>query len=78
MPPSDHHVRLFRNGRHQAVRIPREWELPGDVAVLRKDCRRLILEPVDRPALLTLLASWQAEAETFDPILDLPPDPIEL
>lgn len=25
----DRHVKLFRNGRNQAVRIPREFELPG-------------------------------------------------
>ncbi|MEX2281730.1 MAG: AbrB/MazE/SpoVT family DNA-binding domain-containing protein, partial [Gemmatimonadota bacterium] len=25
-------VRLFRNGRNQAIRIPREFELPGDEA----------------------------------------------
>ena len=26
------HVRLFRNGRNQAVRIPVEFELPEDMA----------------------------------------------
>ncbi len=26
-------VRLFRNGRNQAVRIPREFELPGSEAL---------------------------------------------
>ena len=25
----ERHVKLFRNGRNQAVRIPREFELPG-------------------------------------------------
>ncbi len=34
-------VRLFRNGRNQAVRIPREFELPGDDAVMRKEGERL-------------------------------------
>jgi len=28
------HVRLFRNGRNQAVRIPVEFELPGDEAIM--------------------------------------------
>ena len=50
---STRHVRLFRNGRNQAVRIPREFELPGDEAILRKDkSGRLILEPVQRPHAL--------------------------
>jgi len=52
-------VRLFKNGRSQAVRIPREFELPGNEAILRRDERgRLILEPMPRPRLLDLLASW--------------------
>ena len=29
-------VKLFRNGRNQAVRIPREFELPGREAVMRE------------------------------------------
>jgi antitoxin VapB len=36
-------VRLIRNGRNQAVRIPREYETPGEEAVLRRDGDRLIL-----------------------------------
>ena len=32
------HARLFRNGRNQAVRIPREFELEADeVIVYRED-----------------------------------------
>ena len=50
-------VRLFRNGRNQAVRIPREFELPGREATLRKVGDRLILEPVRRKSLLQVLAT---------------------
>lgn len=39
-------VKLFRNGRNQAVRIPREFELSGDEAILRREGERLIIEPV--------------------------------
>jgi antitoxin VapB len=39
------YVRLFKVGRDLAVRIPREFELPGDTAMMRKGSR-LILEPV--------------------------------
>jgi len=31
------HVKLFRNGRGQAVRIPVEFELPGDEAIMHRD-----------------------------------------
>ena len=37
-------VKLFRNGRNQAVRIPREFELPGQDAVMRKEGDRLVIE----------------------------------
>lgn len=38
-------VSLFRNGRNQAVRIPVEFELPGDEATIRKEGNLLIIEP---------------------------------
>ena len=31
------HVRLFRNGRNQALRIPREFEFDADEATVRKE-----------------------------------------
>jgi virulence-associated protein VagC len=37
MTQTERHVRLFRNGRNQALRIPREFELEGDEAIIRKD-----------------------------------------
>lgn len=46
MNDSERHVRLFRNGRNQAVRIPRDFELEGDEAILRKEGDRLIIEPI--------------------------------
>ena len=36
------HVRLFRNGRNQAVRIPVEFELPGSEAIMHRDGDRLV------------------------------------
>jgi antitoxin VapB len=50
-------VRLFRNNRSQAVRIPVDLELPGDRALIRKDGERLIIEPAPRPNLVDVLAS---------------------
>ena len=43
---SERHVSLFRNGRNQAVRIPREFELEGTEAIIRKEGARLIIEPI--------------------------------
>ena len=53
----ERHVKLFKNGRNQAVRIPREFELPGEEAIMRKDGDRLILEPAPAKSLLAVLAT---------------------
>ena len=43
-------VKLFKNGANQAVRIPKEFELPGTQAMMHREGNRLILELVpDRP-----------------------------
>jgi len=71
---SQRHVRLFRNGRNQALRIPRDFELEGDEAIVRKDGDRLIVEPLRKGRLLALLASLETLDETFpDPDPGLPP-----
>ena len=53
------HVRLFRNGRNQAVRIPVEFELPGDEAIMHREGDRLVIEPVRRRGLVALLKALQ-------------------
>ena len=54
------HVRLFRNGRNQAVRIPREFELEGDEAIMRREGDTLIIEPISKGGLLALLSRLKA------------------
>ena len=71
------HVKLFRNGRNQAVRIPREFELPGEDAVMRRDGARLILEPATTRTLVNLLDSWDDLDEEFPVIEDLPLEPVD-
>lgn len=73
------HVRLFRNGRNQAVRIPREFELPGDEAILRKEGSRLVLEPAPPSSLLALLATLKPLDEELPRVADAPPaDDVDL
>lgn len=66
-------VRLFRNGRNQAVRIPRDLELPGSEALLRKEGNRLIVEPMPRRSLLEVLSTWAPLDEEFPDIDGLEP-----
>lgn len=77
-PARERHVKLFKNGRNQGVRIPREFELPGDSAVMRKEGQRLIIEPVETKSLLALLATLEPIEDEFPAIADLPVDPVEL
>lgn len=74
----ERHVRLFRNGRNQAVRIPREFELPGEDAVMRKEGNRLIIEAAPPTSLLAVLASLPPLDEAFPPIDELPHDAVDL
>ncbi len=67
MTQSERHVRLFRNGRNQALRIPREFELQGSEAIIRKEGDRLIVEPIRKGRLLDLL-------DTLDPLDEAFPD----
>ena len=75
---SERHVKLFRSGRNQAVRIPREFELPGQDAIMRKDGERLIIEPCPPKPLLGLLATLSPLDEDFPPIADPHPEPAGL
>ncbi|MHB1175661.1 MAG: antitoxin [Sulfuriferula sp.] len=75
---TERHVRLFKNGRNQAIRIPREFELPGTEAIIRKEGDRLIIEPLTRRSLLGLLAGWEPMEENFPAVENLPAEPVEL
>jgi antitoxin VapB len=74
----ERHVKLFKNGRNQAVRIPREFELPGEDAIMRKDGDKLIIEAVPPRSLLALLATLETIEDDFPPILDGKPDEVEI
>ena len=80
MSKIERRVRLFRNGRNQALRIPREFELEGEEAILRKEGDRLIVEPVRKGKLLALLSTLEPLNESFPEVDDdlLPPDDVVL
>ena len=75
---AERHVKLFKNGRSQAVRIPREFELPGDEAVMRKEGERLIIEAAPPRSLRAILAELKPIREDFPPIDDPAPEPLDL
>jgi antitoxin VapB len=71
------HVKIFRNGRNQAVRIPREFELPGESALMRKEGDKLIIEPAPPKSLLEILARLTPIEEDFPAISDPIPDRVD-
>jgi antitoxin VapB len=71
MMSPERRVKLFKNGRNQAVRIPREFELPD--AIIRKEGEKLIIEPTPPQSLLALLVTLTPLDEDFPPIPDPAP-----
>lgn len=77
-------AKLFRNNRSQAVRIPVEFELPGDRVLIHREGSRLIIEPVTRPTnIVELLAEWRKETplgpeDQFPAIDDMPAQPEDM
>jgi len=53
---SSREAKLFRNNKSQAVRIPADFEMPGERVMIHREGDRLIIEPVRRKSLLDVLA----------------------
>jgi antitoxin VapB len=75
---AERHVKVFKNGRNRAVRIPREFEFASDEAIMRKEGDRLVIEPAPPKSLLAVLATLRPLEEDFSPIRDVPPEPVDL
>ena len=68
---SERRARLFRNGRSQAVRIPRELEFPGTEVIIHKEGDRLIIEPAPANShLLQVLSDLEPVTEAFPNVDD--------
>lgn len=75
---TERHVKIFRNGRNRAVRIPREFEFPGEDAIMRKEGKKLIIEPAPPKSLLAVLKTLEPLDEGLPLIDDSLPEPIDL
>jgi antitoxin VapB len=73
-----HRVRIFKNGRNQAIRIPRELELSTNEATIHREGNRLIIEPVERTSLLDVVAAWEPLDIEFPELTDEKPDSVKL
>jgi len=82
---AERHVRIFKNGRSRAVRIPKEFDFPGDEVVMRKEGNKLVIEPARNRAarLRALLEEWRKRGplppeEGFPEIERPPAEPFNL
>ena len=62
---------MFKNGRNQVLRIPKEFEPAGDEAIIRREGDKLIIEPICKDGLLSVLANLRPFEESF-PDIDEP------
>lgn len=72
---------LFRNGRSQALRIPREFEFAGTSVHIRQlPNGHLEISPLGETGLLAAFKDEPPlpEAEWMDPVPDLPAEPVDL
>ena len=63
--PHTREVRLFKNGRNQAIEIPVEFQLPRDTVLMHREGNRPVIEPIHKTGLLALLASLEPIDEEF-------------
>jgi antitoxin VapB len=59
-------AKLFQNGNSQAVRLPKEFRMPGDMVKISQRGKQIILEPLE--------TTWDALFEALD---DFPEDFME-
>ena len=53
-------AKLFQNGRSQAVRLPKEFRLPGKEVIISRQGNKIILEPIENS-----WGQWIASLEQF-------------
>jgi len=81
--PKERKVRVFKNGRSRAVRIPSEFDLKTDEVIIRQEKDGLItIHPVKARRSPRELVEWlRAQPlleEDFPEIEDFPPEPVDL
>jgi len=71
--PDVREVRLFKNRRNQALRIPIDFAFDADRVRIHREGQRLVIEPIHDNGLVALLNRWQPLAEDVPVIEDHAP-----
>ena len=78
------HVRIFKNGRSRAIRIPKDLDMFADEVAMHVEGERLIIERPTKKRDLREVIDWLrsqprlSEDEQFPEIEDFPPEPVDL
>ncbi len=62
-------AKLFMNGRSQAVRLPKEFRLPGEEVRIHREGRRIVLEPITdgwSEAFWSSFGAWDEDIPRLD------------
>lgn len=62
-------AKLFMHGRSQAVRLPKEFRLPGREVKVRRVGRAVLLEPIGEPFDM---AAWWAKLDEYRDVPFMP------
>jgi antitoxin VapB len=62
-------AKLFRNGRSQAVRLPKEFRFPGDRVRIRKTRNGVLLQPINFDT-----KAWFEELDRFNAVEPFMPE----
>jgi virulence-associated protein VagC len=74
-------AKLFRNGRSQAVRLPKEFRFEGQELSIRREGEAVILEPISPRAWPKgYWQRWGKASRSLDLVEPLPPggEPVDL
>ena len=66
-------AKLFKNGRSQAVRLPKEFRFEAEAVSIRREGRRVVLEPLPRRQWpKAYWKSWGRHSKGIDLVKALP------
>ena len=56
-------AKLFMHGRSKAVRLPKQYRLPGKEVIVSRDGEKVILQPLEPPPFD--VQQWRAELDAL-------------
>lgn len=71
-------AKIFKNGRSQAVRLPKPFRFQGNEVKIRKEGKKVILEPLEKEVWPEGFWNLFGSDDDFETPSSLPSKPIDL